>query len=292
MKPTAHSHDTPHRPLPILGRGGEYSRREILTGSAALLAGGLMGGAATAYAATSPQDDPPPLPWPWTPLDPLEAGRRAYGFYKEKGGCGSGSYLSILSLLKEEVGYPWTTLPDMMMIHAGAGYGGHGTLCGTLGGSSLIINLVIYDDKDPSNLMFKQIVDRLFWWYAEQEFPTDRFDDISPMPGQIKVKTMSPLCHTSVSKWTLTAGADVKSAQKIERCAKVAGEVVYTVTTALNEYFAGNWTPPKWQPSEEIQHCIMCHSPDTMGQTIDGMNNQQGHMECLMCHDDHMRAGG
>jgi len=95
-----------------------------------------------------------------------------------------------------------------------------------------------------------------------------------------------------VSKWTLTAGADVKSAEKIERCAKVAGEVVYTVTTALNEYFAGNWTPPKWQPSEEIRHCIMCHSPDTMGQTIDGMNNQQGHMECLMCHDDHMRSGG
>jgi hypothetical protein len=24
-----------------------------------------------------------------------------------------------------------------------------------------------------------------------------------------------------------------------------------------------------------------------MGQTLDGMNNQQGHMECLMCHDDH-----
>ena len=290
MKQTLSSHNTPHRPLPILGRGAEYSRREILAGSAVLAAGGLVVGATSAYAAASPRDDPPPLPWAWPTLDPLEAGRRAYRFYKEKGGCGSATYFSLLSLLRDEVGYPYTTLPDMMMIHAGAGYAGHGTLCGTLGGSSLIINLVTFDDGDPGNSAYKQIIDRLFWWYAEQEFPTDRFDDISPIPGQMKVKAMSPLCHTSVSKWTLTAGADIKSAEKIERCAKVAGEVVYTVTTALNEYFAGNWVPPVWQPSEEIEHCIQCHSPDSMGHT-GGRTTQQGHMECLMCHDDHMKAG-
>ena len=123
------------------------------------------------------------------------------------------------------------------------------------------------------------------------DIPTDRPVDGLDQTAYLLGEQMSPLCHTSVSRWTLTAGVDVKSADKIERCAKVAGEVVYTVTTALNEYFAGNWTPPKWQPSEEIKHCIMCHSPDTMGQTLDGMNNQQGHMECLMCHDDHMKAG-
>ena len=290
MKPTVHSDGTPRRPLPVLGRGAELSRREVLAGSAALVAGGLLGGAATAYAATSRPDDPPSLPWKWATLDPLEAGRRAYRFYKERGGCGSASYFSLLSLLREEVGYPYTTLPDMMMIHAGAGYGGHGTLCGTLGGSSLIINLVTYDDSDPTNFMFNQIIDRLFWWYAEQEFPTDRFDDISPIPGQMKVKAMSPLCHTPVSKWVRTAGADLKSAEKIERCAKVAGEVVFTVTTALNEYFAGNWTPPVWKPSDEIKHCVQCHSPDTTGHT-GGVNTQQGHMECLMCHDDHTKAG-
>ena len=60
----------------------------------------------------------PPLPWKWVKLDPLEAGRRGYRFYKEKGGCGSASYLSLLSLLKEKVGHPWTTMPDMLMVHA------------------------------------------------------------------------------------------------------------------------------------------------------------------------------
>ena len=172
------------------------------------------------------------------------------------------------------------------MIHAAAGYGGHGTLCGALGGTSCIINLVAYSDKDD---IYRQMIDRLFYWYAEQEFPTDRYDDISSIPKQVKVKAMSPLCHTSVSKWTMAAGAEVTSKQKKERCAKVAGEVAYITTLALNEYFDGKWTPPVWKPSEEIQHCVECHGPDNMQHTNTGMNHQQGHMECLMCHDDHTK---
>jgi hypothetical protein len=173
-----------------------------------------------------------------------------------------------------------------MMSHAAAGYGGHGTLCGSLGGASCIINLVAYGEKDQ---IFRQMIDRLFYWYTNQDFPTDRFDDISEMPGQIRVKAMSPLCHTSVSKWTLAAGAEVSSKAKKERCAKVCGEVVYTVVLAFNEYFAGRWTPPRWEPSDEIRHCIECHGPDDMTHTKPGLNHQQGHMECMMCHTDHTK---
>jgi len=54
-----------------------------------------------------------------------------------------------------------------------------------------------------------------------------------------------------VSKWTLAAGVEVTSNEKYERCAKVAGEVVYTVTYYLNEYFDGKWKPVKWAPSEK-----------------------------------------
>jgi hypothetical protein len=263
------------------------SRRNMLKQSAAFLVGGAAGGAVVTYADTPAAGEvapaAPPLPWKWVTLDPLEVGRRAYRNYP-KGGCGYATYRAFLGLLKEQVGHPYTTLPDMMMIHAGSGYAGHGTLCGALGGTALIINLVAYDGTSQ---IYKEMIDRLFYWYAEQEFPTDRFDDISAMPGQIRVKAMSPLCHTSVSKWTLTAGTEVTSKAKIERCAKVAGEVAYITTLALNEYFAGKWTPPVWRPSKGIEHCISCHSPDSMEQTTDGMNNQQGHMECLMCHTDH-----
>jgi len=267
---------------------GAISRRTVLTGSAALLVGAGIGSALTAYAA--PTEAPaggPPLPWKWANLDQVEAGRRAYRFYKEKGGCGTASYLSLLSLLKEKVGYPWTTLPDMMMAHAAAGFAGHGTLCGALAGASTIINIVTYSDQpDPYQQKNNQIIDRLFWWYADQNFPTDRFDDISPMPKQIRVKAMSPLCHTSVSKWTLAAGATIKSDAKIERCAKVAGEVAYTTVLALNQYFEGQWVPPVWKPSKETEHCVRCHGPDTAAKKARKWN-QQGHMECLMCHPDH-----
>jgi hypothetical protein len=268
------------------------SRRSMLAGSAALLAGGGLGSVMTSFvrsasAADPSPAEPPPLPWKWAKLDPLEAGRRAYRFYKEKGGCGTASYLSLLSLLKEKVGYPWTTLPDMMMAHAAAGYGGHGTLCGALGGASTIINLVTYTGKRDEQ-QNNQMIDRLFWWYADQNFPSNRFDDLSPMPKQIKVKAMSPLCHTSVSKWAVAAGATIKSDAKIERCAKVAGEVAYTVADALNDYFDGKWTPPVWKPSSESEHCVSCHGPDTSKLKAREWN-QQGHLECSMCHDDHTK---
>jgi len=267
------------------------SRRRFLAGSTSLLVGGALGGAVLTYAVAgqaktaAPASAAPPLPWKWVKLDPLEAGQRAYRNYFD-GGCGHTTYYTLLSMLREKVGYPWTTLPDRMMMHGAAGYGGHGTLCGSLGGTALIINLVAYKDKDQ---MYTQLVDRLFYWYAKQEFPTTMFDDISSMPKQIKVTSKSPLCHTSVSSWTLAAGVEVTSKEKKERCAKVAGETVYVATKALNDYFDGKWTPPAWEPSKDIAHCVTCHGPDDMLQTKekDGMRHQQGHMECLMCHDDH-----
>jgi hypothetical protein len=264
------------------------SRRNVLTGTAALIAGGGIGSAISSLAADREMPlSTPPLPWTWVKLDPLEAGRRAYRYYKEKGGCGSASYLSLLSMLKERVGYPWTTMPDMLMVHAASGFGGHGTLCGALAGASVIINMVTYGEKRDEYLQNNAIVDRLFWWYAEQDFPTERFDDLSLLPKQIKVKAMSPLCHTSVSKWSLAAGVkDLHDEAKIERCAKVAGETVYIVTTALNEFFDGKWVAPVWRPSKGIEHCIGCHGPGTPNEKPRRWN-QQGHMECLMCHTDH-----
>ena len=268
-----------------------WPRRDVLAASMALVAGGTVASIVTSAAATddaTPQAAATPLPWPWATLDPLEAGRRAYRYYKEKGCCGTASFLSILSLLKEEVGHPWTSLPDMMMAHAASGFGGHGTLCGALAGTSTIINMVTFGEQRDMILHNNQIVDRLFWWYAEREFPTDRFDDLSPIPDQIRVKVMSPLCHTSVSKWALAAGANIGEAEKIERCAKVVGETVYTVTLALNEFFKGEWVAPAWNPSEEILHCVECHGPPGATEKRRRRKwNQQGHMECLMCHEDH-----
>jgi hypothetical protein len=173
-----------------------------------------------------------------------------------------------------------------MFEHAGQGYAGHGTLCGALGVCSALINIVLYDEK---TFVYKDMVDRMMWWYAQMEFPTERFDHLSAFPNQVKALATTPLCHTSVTKWTVAAGAEVTSKEKYERCAKTAAEVVYTVVYYLNEYFDGKWKPAKWTPSASIAECLSCHGPETYGRYADGMNNQQGHMECLECHQDHMK---
>ena len=187
--------------------------------------------------------------------------------------------------MKEKVGYPWTTLPDTMFEHAAAGYGGHGTLCGALGASSCLINMVAYDEKGN----YRGLIDQMMCRYSETEFPTDRFDDISSLPKQVKAKAMTPLCHTSVSTWAMAAGVKTDSKPKKERCAKVSGEVVYQVVSHLNEYFDGTWTPPKWTPKPEVEHCWNCHSSDDMFYKTVTPHSQQGHMDCLLCHQDHTK---
>ena len=63
------------------------SRRSILTGSAMLMLGGIVGRISSAFGAPSPSvEKAPPLPWKWVKLDPLEAGRRAYRAYLSEGG--------------------------------------------------------------------------------------------------------------------------------------------------------------------------------------------------------------
>jgi len=69
----------------------------------------------------------------------------------------------------------------------------------------------------------------------------------------------------------------------------VTGEVVYTVVPYLNEYSEGKWKPAKWTPSKEIAHYVECHGPEDFPRYKDGMNHQQGHMECLLCHQDHTK---
>ena len=58
---------------------GVVSRRSVLAGTAALVAGGGVGSGITALAAApEAPSSGPPLPWKWVKLDPLEAGQRAY----------------------------------------------------------------------------------------------------------------------------------------------------------------------------------------------------------------------
>jgi hypothetical protein len=65
-----------------------YSRRRFLRSGGALLAGAVIGGtSANALSQSRPSADAAPaLPWPWSEIDPMEAGSRAYRTYLDAGG--------------------------------------------------------------------------------------------------------------------------------------------------------------------------------------------------------------
>ena len=163
---------------------------------------------------------------------------------------------------------------------AAAGYGGQGTLCGALGVAAAYFNLVAYDKEKT----FVQLTDELFQWYSRTDFPTERFDSICYFPKQVKRPAKTPICHISVSQWTVAAGAKVTSKEKKDRCAKVTGDVVYQMVTALNLYEEGKYKPAKYPFEEENASCLICHGSDDMWHSKDGMNNQQGKMDCIHCH--------
>ena len=68
-------------------KSSTLSRRNFMTNTGIFLAGGITGCASLKLPEAQPKSEPPPLPWPWAKLDPMEAGRRAYrGYLTEPGG--------------------------------------------------------------------------------------------------------------------------------------------------------------------------------------------------------------
>jgi len=67
-------------------RTSSVSRRKFMTTAGAFVAGGITGCTGLALAPTRTEAEPPPLPWKWVKLDPMEAGRRAYRGYLTKPG--------------------------------------------------------------------------------------------------------------------------------------------------------------------------------------------------------------
>ena len=160
-----------------------------------------------------------------------------------------------------------------MFHHAAGGYAGQGTLCGSLGACSAIINLVAKDEDKTHNAMIADLIN----WYASFNHPTDEFDSVVKFPNQKRVVPGSPLCHISVSTWTMANDTDISSYERKDRCAKVAGRVAMQTVMMLNDYADGKFKPVAPPVSEATASCLECHGPE-------GDNNQQGQMNCGLCH--------
>lgn len=233
------------------------------------------GGTKTVKIESTDINSAPQWPWKYVKLDPEEARKRGYDYYYTKGGCMAGTGVAILSLLKENVGYPYTMIPDDIFRYGAGGSAGWGTLCGSLNGAALIMNMVLKE--------WGPVVGELNGWYTEFPFPTDKHEAYCKFPKQVTTVSKSPLCHTSVTIWANAAGDRISDPEKADRCAKLSGDVAAKAIELLNQAIDGNFKA-SFKPGPEYALCNTCHTGKDS--TLD---NQQGKMNCVSCHDDHTK---
>ena len=261
------------------------TRRNFLLGAGALatgmLATGIVGCGTTAStdagaAKTSgtAKGKTTAVPWTYKKLDVEMIRKRGYENYK-KGGCIYAAGNALLETLQETVGGPWNNLPKEMFMYGAGGAYSWGTLCGALNGALLILNLAAKDHADLGN--------ELMGWYTEFPFPSDKHEGYCEIKNQITTVANSPLCHVSVSTWANAANARINEKAKKERCAKLSGDTAARAAELLNAALEQKFAPA-FKVSNDYSHCMACHQGEKSL-----LDNEQGKMNCIDCHDDHTK---
>ena len=246
--------DTNHKDEKLL-------RRSFLKKSG-LMATGIGAGAVGLNAAlgADPKETAtaPEWPWPYKILDVELVRKRGHEYYY-KGGCMYGATGGLLSVLIDEVGYPYTTLPHDMMRYGSGGIAGWGTVCGSLNGVCAMVTLIA--GKDYGN-----IINELMAWYGTTPFPSDTANQYASRheylvkeykTDQVLPTTVSgsPLCHVSVNTWCRETGFASGSKQRAERCARLTGDVAAKAAELLNAHALGKFERSDFETIE----CTDCH---------------------------------
>ncbi|CAG0989405.1 Split-Soret cytochrome c [Anaerolineae bacterium] len=206
-------------------------------------------------------------PWKYVKLDPQEAALRGYvGYYQA--GCAFGVFNAIVSLLKEQVGAPYTYMPTEMARYGEGGGVGWATLCGALNGAAMAINLVTKD--------YSAVTNDLFSWYNKTAFPLYK-----PATPKVDISVTSvsnsPLCHISVTEWCTAAKVKSESPARSERCARLSADVALQTAQMLNDLADGKFKV-NYVANPAVTTCGPCH---LKGGTIE---NARGKMDCVQCH--------
>jgi hypothetical protein len=211
------------------------SRRQLLSGAgkaaaglAVMSAGGLVVSGAEASKAGSQ------YPWPYKKLDPDKVAARAYeNWYKHF--CAYATAGTILGMLQEEVGEPYTSLPLMAFAWGHGGGVGWGTMCGTLMGSGMAASFAAGKDGE-------KIINDVMNYYSATELPI--YKPASPKATFKSVsKSDSPLCHVSVGRWMDKEGVTFFTPERKERCARLSADIAAETVTLLNLWADGKYTP-------------------------------------------------
>lgn len=210
--------------------------------------------------------------WTYRPLDPEAVGQLAYDIYP-KGSCMYSVFGSVILQLADRVGEPFRSFPIDMMRFGATGVGGWGSVCGVVNGCAALIGL-FRSGEDVKKQRDDTIADVCLWYEStplpsfRPERPALDLDIVSNVSGSV-------LCHVSSSRWCKTAGCDVVSPERRERCRRLSAEGAMKVVQLLNE--DGNPSAEFFDITPEVHSCIECHGKDDRRDSLGSMN-------CTPCH--------
>ena len=242
------------------------SRRQMMLGTAgALVAGSALtqfGGLLSSAQASS--EKAPTWPWPYEKLDPAKTAEICYEeWYRVF--CGCAVINSVFKQLTEKVGEPYTSFPSDAFVFLEGGQVGWGTVCGSPAGASIVANLII-GPRIAGSKVGHQIANDTMQWYSEEDLPLFKpAKPRIPIDKIITTQSDSPLCHVSVGKWMEASGHPLKSAERKDRCARVAASTAYHLVELLNDWKDGKFKPtgdfsaPKEHGITGQYNCNECH---------------------------------
>jgi hypothetical protein len=253
---------------------------KYLTGAAASLTGFRLATSEKSLADTKTK----PLPWLYAQLDPEGTRKLAHDLFYDSG-CGYAGFAGILKGLQEKAGEPFTSLPLEIMNYSGSGIKGWGTICGALNGASAAISLVT--DARTSG----PLIDELMGWYTQTLLPSElsnqyaenhRYKVDKNIKALPRDKSGSPLCHISVTNWCTASGLSVDSPERLERCARLSGDVAAQAVKLLNDQAQNNFHA-EFVPLSSTTECLSCHG--SKGES----KNVAAKLDCIQCHKDHRK---
>jgi len=172
------------------------TRRAILNTGAAALGGSIL--SVATLASTSKQ---PAVPWPWKELKPADVQERAYQSAWAKVACMYGTFEAIIGTPSEKYGAPYSTFPIEATLYGSGGFGGLGSICGTINACGLLFGLFAKKQEDLFALC-----QEISLWYENAQLPAykprkPRLD--IPMTTSV---SRSHLCHVSATTWANASG--------------------------------------------------------------------------------------
>ncbi len=248
----------------------ELSRRKFLVG-AGIATGALAAAGAGIVKPTTAEAAYAAFPWTYANLDLATVKKRGYDLYFV-GGCMYATAGALLNTLVETVGAPWDTLPLDLFKYGGGGIASWGTTCGAIHASAWVIQACAGTNAAA-------VISELYQWYCNFPFPSRDHDAYANFTRQKTSVANSPLCHASSSNWCNTNKEKINSAERKDRCAKLAGDVAGKTAELLNALKAGTFVSTFVQPDTS---CSSCH----VGAASTYDHVQMKSTCTTYCHDD------